>query len=102
MPNANGPASSDCDHRGYSGCTSCGCSECGALVDRDTLGPLTLPSGRVVFACRVCLADGDAVPEVVEEEETVRLPREPIGTAGLGEVLAERGREWAGRKAVAV
>lgn len=93
MPNTNRPAPSDCDHRGYSGCTSCGCSECGALVDRDTLGPLTLPSGRVVFACRACracLAEGDAVPEVVEEEETVRSAYEPIGVEGLGDVRAER------------
>lgn len=43
----------------------------------------------------------EGVPVAVEEAQTVRLPREPIGAAGLGEVLAERGREWAGRKAVA-
>lgn len=46
--------------------------------------------------------DADGVPVAVDEAETVRLPREPIGAAGLGEVLAERGREWAGRKAVAL
>lgn len=42
-------------------CTSCGCSECGALVDRDTLRPLTLPAGRVVQACRECMAEGEPV-----------------------------------------
>jgi hypothetical protein len=110
MPNANRPeGTTDCDHRGYTGCISCGCSECGVLVDRDTLRPLTLPTGRVVYACPTCLTEGesDGVPEPIDadtaEAQTVRLPREPIGADGLGEVLAERGREIAAeRKAVAV
>jgi hypothetical protein len=61
------------------------------------------PARNEVF-CPACLAEikGEAVPVAVDEELTVRLPREPIGAAGLGEVLAERGREWAERKAAAL
>lgn len=82
MSNTNrAPAApADCDH--IDGCTSCGCSECGALVDRETMAPLTLPSGRVVWACRECLepcdgcavcpARSDGVPVEVAEDETVR------------------------------
>lgn len=63
MSNTNRP-DPDCDHAGYDGCTGCGCSECGALVDPETLGQLTLPSGKVVQACAGCRS----VPEAVEDE----------------------------------
>ena len=89
------PASYDCDHRGYTGCTSCGCSECGALVDRDTLVDFPLPNGKTGHACAECRAgDSDGVPEAVDAEEsgaqTVRAAYVPIGPAGLGDVRASR------------
>jgi len=84
----NDIASPDCDHAGYTGCTSCGCSECGAL-NTGTLGPLTLPSGKIVQACAGCRGVVEAVDEEVTEK-TVRAAYEPIGAAGLGDVRAER------------
>lgn len=97
MPNdIEDDSSLDCDHAGYTACTSCGCSECGALVDRETLTPFRLPSGATGYACAECHAgaDSDGVPvEVADEvsgDKTVRATYEPIGRAGLGDVRSER------------
>jgi len=95
MSNTTNRPAPDCDHAGYVGCTSCGCTSCGALVDRETLRPLTLPSGRVVYACAACMAEGaedtGGVPVEVPEDDscarTVRLESDPS--------IRETGRGWA-------
>ncbi len=93
MPNANRPAA--CSPPCATPCTTCGCSECGVLVERETLRPLTLASGKVAFACRTCLAEGaedsGGVPVEVPEDDscarTVRLESDPS--------IKETGRGWA-------
>jgi hypothetical protein len=89
MSNTNRPgAPADCDCADR--CTSCGCSECGEKVDRETLGPLKLPSGRVVWACPGCRADG--IPVGVAEETTAPVESEtrPVRVRTDAELMEDR------------
>lgn len=92
-------------------CRYCGvgtCSLCNAPMSPEQCAEsrrrAPVASRNEVYCPATCLEeDTDGVPEVVAEEATVPLPRERIGADGLGEVLAERGREMAtGRKAAAL